>query len=206
MTYSPKMSAMRQQLPQRPGDTPPEAERSFAYPPPMTHAHAPPHTHTRPYPHQQPPLPPFDRHPSYPIPIPQSPGYAYGHGHASHMHDRPYFSGPHDMAPRAFGLPPGHHESNGHGHGQGHGHGPLHQGPMGDRVNGDGNGKESKKKRPQELSLETQNGNGNTNASATASARRQSTSKQSKPESGSADKVAPSVLVREKKQVSTLLR
>lgn len=186
------MSAMRQQLPQRPGDTPPEAERSFAYPPII-------HGHTRP--HQQPPPPPFDRHPSYPTPvIPPSPGYAYGP--PSHMHDRAYFPGPHEMAPRAFGPPPGHHQSNGH---ERHQRSTDERGNGHDNGNSEGGGKENKKKRPQDLSLDGQNGAPAANAGANASARRQSTSKQSKPESASSEKPpAPSVLVREKKQVSVV--
>jgi hypothetical protein len=150
------MSTTRQ-LPQRPGQTPPD-ERGFVYPP---------------YPRPQ---PPYERHNSYPIP--QSPGM-YG-GPVNHPppppgHERSYFQPPPDPHSRPYGIPPGYVEQNGHG--------PVPE------SNGEG-----KKKRPRELSLSSREADKSPPA-------RPSTSKQSKPDSGSDGKAAPSVLVREKKQV-----
>jgi hypothetical protein len=97
------------------------------------------------------------------------------------------------MGPRIYTVPPGYHESNGHG--QIHGHGLSD-----DKRIAESGEKESKKKRPQELVLQGQNG------SSSAVARRQSTSKQAKTEPAAADiKPTPSVLVREKKQVSQIM-
>lgn len=132
-----------------------------------------------PYPRSQ---PPFERHHSFPIP--QSPGM-YG-GPVTHPppgHDRGYFHPPPDPHVRPYTVPNGYPESNG-------------RTPM---VETNGVNGEGKKKRPRELSLSGRE------AEQAPSPRRPSTSKPSKPDSGSSDtKPAPSVLVREKKQVSFL--
>jgi len=153
------MSTTRQ-LPQRPGQTPPDG-REFVYPP---------------YPRPQ---APYERHASYPIP--QSPGM-YGpinHPHPPSSHERSYFQHPSDTHSRPYSMPPGYLEQNGHGGGA--------------EQNGDG-----KKKRPRELSLSGKE------ADQQSPPARPSTSKASKPDSGSDGKAAPSVLIREKKQVSNL--
>jgi hypothetical protein len=154
------MSTTRQ-LPQRPGQTPPD-DRGFVYPP---------------YPRPQ---PPYERHNSYPIP--PSPGM-YG-GPVSHpppppSHERGYFQPPLDPHSRPYGVPPSYLEHNGHGPGHGA------------ETNG-----ETKKKRPRELSLSSRE------PEQKSPPAKPSTSKSSKPDSGSDGKLAPSVLVREKKQVS----
>lgn len=126
------------------------------------------------------PPPPFDRHRSYPLQY-------ITHPPPQHEHEaRPYFHPPPDMTPQ---HPYPHENGNGHshGHGSGHGHG---QGQGYAPGSGD-----SGKKRPRELSISDREDK--------ASPRRQSTSKSVRHESNASEQRpnAPSVLVREKKQV-----
>jgi hypothetical protein len=129
------------------------------------------------YPHYPRTQPPFERQHSFP-----SPGmYGGPVTHAPLVHDRSYFHPPPDPHMRPYTVPNEYPESNG-------------------RTNGPEMNGEGKKKRPRELSLSSRE------PEQAPSPRRLSTSRPSKPDSGSVDvKPAPSVLVREKKQVSFMI-